>query len=146
MEWREASGELSYLAIRLLDFVAALPTWTLPPGGRVPWSANELTELGCLTHVLARGALDTERAAASMGVIDDLFLRACNQTAPGSGATEAALLEGYIAHRHTAMLTLSRQQRLADERRGTPSTMGSTHSLSWWRAEPRAFRRGDAHE
>jgi hypothetical protein len=54
MQWREA-GELSYLAIRLLDFVAALPTGTLPPRGRVPWSVNELTELGCLAHVGARG-------------------------------------------------------------------------------------------
>jgi hypothetical protein len=36
MQWREAAGELSYLAIRLLDFVAALPTRTLPPRGRVP--------------------------------------------------------------------------------------------------------------
>ncbi len=144
-EWRETAGELSYLSIRLLDFVAALPTATLPPRGRVPWSANELTELSRLTHVLARGEPDAERATASMGAIDDLFQRAYAQTAPGGGLAEAALLEGYLAHRYTAMLSLPRLQRLADERPGPGAglTLRSAYQLSWWRAALRAFRRGD---
>jgi hypothetical protein len=142
MQWRETAGELSYLSIRLLDFVAALPTGTLPPRGRVPWSASELTELGRLAHVLARGELDAERAAASMGAIDDVFQRAYVQTAP---VAEAALLEGYLAHRSTAMLSLPRLQRLADERPGTPSPPRAAQRLPWWRAVLRALRRGNAH-
>jgi hypothetical protein len=146
MQWRETAGELSYLSIRLLDFVAALPEGTLPPRGRVPWSANELAELGRLARVLARGELDAERAAASMGAIDDLFRRAYVLTAAGGDGAEAVLLKGYLAHRQTAMLSLPRLQRLADERPGTPSTLRSTHRLSWWRAALRAFRGGDAHQ
>ena len=145
MQWRESAGELSYLAIRLLDFVTALPTGTLPPRGRVPWSANELTELGRLARGLSRGELDAERAIASMGAIDDVFQRAYDQT-PVAGAVEAARLEGYVAHRRAAMLSLPRLQRLADERPGVPSTGRSAPRLSWWRAALRAFRRGDTHE
>ena len=135
VEWRETAGELSYLSIRLLEFVAALPGRTLPPRGRVPWSASELTELGRLARVLACGEQDAERATVSMGAIDDVFQRPFDQTAPAGGAAEAALLEGYIANRHTAMLSLPRLQRLGEERPGTPSTARSTHWwLSWWRA------------
>ena len=139
MQWRESAGELSYLAIRLLDFVAALPPGTLPPRGRVPWSANELTELDRLAHVLARGELDAERATASMRAIDDLFQRPYNQTAPGGGAAEAALLEGYVGHRRTAMVSLPRLQQLGDGQSGTPSTPRPTHRVSWWRAALRAL-------
>jgi hypothetical protein len=148
IQWRESAGELSYLSIRLLDFVAALPSMTLPPRGRVPWSANELTELGRLARVLALGEQDAERAVASMGAIDDVFQRAYSQAGPGSGMAEAALLEGYIAHRRTAMLSLPRLQRLADERPGVPGapTPHSPRRLSWWRAALRAFGRGDARE
>jgi hypothetical protein len=146
MQWRETAGELSYLSIRLLEFVAALPAGTLPPRGRVPWSATELTELGRLAHVLARGEQDAERAVASMGAIDDLFQRAYDQKAPGSGVSEAALLQGYIAHRHTAMSSLPRLQRLGEERPGPAPTPRPTHRLPWWRVALRAFRRGDAHD
>jgi hypothetical protein len=145
MQWRESAGQLSYLSIRLLDFVAALPTGTLPPRGRVPWSANELTELDRLAHVLARGELDAERATASMRAIDDLFQRPYNQTAPGGGAAEAALLEGYLGHRRVALVSLPRLQQLGDEPSVAPSTPRSTHRLSWWRAALRAFDRRDAH-
>jgi hypothetical protein len=140
MQWRETAGELSYLSIRLLDFVAALPTGTLPPRGRVPWSANELADLGRLTRLLARGELDAERAAASMGAIDDLFQRAYGQTTPAGGAVEAALLEGYVAHRQTAMQSLPRLQRLGHERTGPTSAPRAPHRLSWWRAALRTFR------
>lgn len=143
MQWREAAGELSYLSIRLLEFVAALPVRSLPPRGRVPWSANELTELGRLARVLACGELDAERATVSMGAIDDVFQRPFDQMAPGGGVAEAALLERYVAHRDTAMLSLPRLQRLADERPGTTSTPRSAPQLSWWRAALRAFRRGN---
>lgn len=143
MQWREAAGELSYLSIRLLDFVTALPPLNLPPRGRVPWSTAELTELGRLTRVLALGEKDAERAAASMGAIDGVFQRPQYQMATGDPVAEAALLEGYIANRHTAMLTLPRLQRLADEGPATTSTLGSEHLSSWWRAAIRAFHRGD---
>jgi hypothetical protein len=146
MQWRETAGELSYLSIRLLEFVAALPAGTLPPRGRVPWSANELTELGRLARVLARGEVDAERAAASMGAIDGLFQRAYDRTAPGGGVAEAALLEGYLAHRRTAMLSLPRLQRLGDERPAAAATPRPTHREPWWRTALRAFRRGDARE
>jgi len=139
MQWRESAGELSYLAIRLLDFVAALPPGTLPPRGRVPWSANELTELDRLAHVLAHGELDAERATASMRAIDDLFQRPYNQTAPGGGAAEAVLLEGYLGHRRTAMVSLPRLQQLGDGPSRTPPTPPSTRRLSWWRAALRAL-------
>ena len=145
MQWRETAGELSYLSIRLLDFVAALPTGTLPPRGRVPWSANELTELDRLARVLACGEVDAERATTSMRAIDDLFQRPYNQTAPGGGAAEAALLEGYLGHRRAALVSLPRLQQLGDESSGTPSTPRATHRLSWWRAALRAFDRRDAH-
>lgn len=144
MQWRETAGELSYLSIRLLDFVTALPTVTLPPRGRVPWSTDELTELGRLTRVLACGELDAERATASMGAIDDVFQRPYNQMGSGGVVAEAALLEGYIAHRHAAMLSLPRLQRLGDDRPAPKSTPRSDHRLSWWRAAIRAFRRGNA--
>lgn len=140
---REAAGELSYLSIRLLDFVAALPMGTLPPRGRVPWSTSELTELGRLARVVARGEMDAERATASMGAIDDVFKRPyVDQMAPGRGVAEAVLLEGYIAHRQTAMLSLPRLQRLADDRPGKASTQPPSHQLSWWRAALRVLRRG----
>ena len=139
MQWRESAGELSYLAIRLLDFVAALPPGTLPPRGRVPWSANELTELDRLAHVLARGELDAERATTSMRAIDDLFQRPYNQTAPGGGPAEAALLEGYVGHRRIAMVSLPRLQQLGDGQSGTPSTPRPTRRVSWWRAALRAL-------
>jgi hypothetical protein len=144
-QWRETAGELSYLSIRLLDFVAALPTRSLPPRGRVPWSATELTELGRLAHVLAQGEQDAERAAVSMGAIDNLFQRGYDQTAPGGSVAEAALLEGYLAHRHTAMLSLPRLQRLGEERPGAPPAPRPTHRLPWWRVALRALRRGDQH-
>jgi hypothetical protein len=143
MQWREAASELSYLSLRLLDFVAALPTGSLPPRGRVPWSGSELTELGRLAHVVAFGELDAERATSSMGAIDDLFQRPYDRMATGGGVAEAVLLEGYIAHRHTAMLSLPRLQRVADERPGATSTPRSTRRLSWWSAALRVFRRGD---
>jgi hypothetical protein len=143
MQWRETAGELSYLSIRLLDFVAALPTGTLPPRGRVPWSSSELTELSRLTRVLARGEQDAERAAASMGAIDDLFQRSHGAT-PGGGAVEAALLEGYVAHRHIAMQSLPRLQRLTNDRPATTSTPRAAHQLPWWRTVLRLFRRGGA--
>jgi|HubBroStandDraft_6_1064221.scaffolds.fasta_scaffold13041_2 hypothetical protein len=139
MQLRESAGELSYLAIRLLDFVAALPPGTLPPRGRVPWSANELTELDRLAHVLARGELDAERATTSMRAIDDLFQRPYNQTAPGGGPAEAALLEGYVGHRRIAMVSLPRLQQLGDGQSGTPSTPRPTRRVSWWRAALRAL-------
>jgi hypothetical protein len=139
MQLRESAGELSYLAIRLLDFVAALPPGTLPPRGRVPWSANELTELDRLAHVLARGELDAERATTSMRAIDDLFQRPYNQTAPGGGPAEAALLEGYVGHRRIALVSLPRLQQLGDGQSGTPSTPRPTRRVSWWRAALRAL-------
>ena len=145
MQWRETAGELSYLSIRLLDFVAALPTLALPPRGRVPWSTDELTELARLAHVLSCGEPDAERAATSMRAIDEVFQRPYGPTVPGNSVAETALLEGYIAHRQLAMLSLPRLQRLADERPGTPSTPRSAHGLSWWRAAMRAYRRGDTH-
>jgi len=145
VQWRESAGQLSYLAIRLRDFVAALPPGTLPPRGRVPWSASELTELDRLARVLACGELDAERATTSMRAIDDLFQRPYNQTTPAGGAAEAALLEGYLGHRRTAMVSLPRLQQLGAEPSGAPSTPRSTRRLSWWRAALRAFDRRDAH-
>lgn len=143
IQWRETAGELSYLSLRLLDFVSALPTGTLPPRGRVPWSANELSELGRLARVLACGEQDAERATASMGAIDGLFQRGYDQSAPGGAVVEAALLEGYIAHRRTALLSLPRLQRLGDDRPRAPATLRSAHRLSWWRAALQVFRRGE---
>lgn len=140
MQRRETAGELSYLSIRLLEFVTALPTRSLPPRGRVPWSTNELTELGRLARVLSCGELDAERATTSMGAIDDLFQRPYDQMAPKGPVAEAALLEGYIAHRHAAMLSLPRLQRLGDDRPATPAPR-SAPRLPWWRAALRAFRR-----
>ena len=142
IQWRETAGQLSYLSIRLLEFVAALPARTLPPRGRTPWSTSELSELGRLAHVLACGELDAQRATTSMGAIDDVFQRPYDQMAPSGAVAEAALLEGYISHRSTAMLSLPRLQRLGDERPGT-TTLGSAHRLPWWRAALRAFRRGN---
>jgi hypothetical protein len=140
MQWRETAGELSYLSIRLLDFVAALPTLTLPPRGRVPWSTAELTELSRLTRVLVCGELDADRATESMGAIDDVFQRPHSQMGPGDAVAEAALLKGYIAHRHIAMLSLPRLQRLGDGQPGATPTVHTEPRLSWWRAAIQAFR------
>ena len=93
--------------------------------------------------MLACGELDAERATASMGAIDDVFQRPTYQMVPSDAVAQAALLEGYIAHRHTAMLSLPRLQRLGDGRPSTTSTLRSEHRLSWWRAAIRALRHGD---
>ena len=141
MQRRETAGELSYLSIRLLDFVTALPTVSLPPRGRVPWSTAELTELNRLTRVLERGEQDAERATTSFGAIDDVFQRPHSQMTPADAVAEAALLKGYIAHRASAMLSLPRLQRLGDDRPRAQPTSRSKRRLPWWRAVLRVFRR-----
>lgn len=153
----EAAGQLRYLSIRLLGYVAELPNRSLPPRGHVPWSSAELEELGHLAHLLTKGERDAERAASSLSGIDLVFRRPAGETAPSdrqdegtdhgedraaaARARESALLERYLAHRALAMDALPRLQRLVD---AGPPAGTSVRSSPWrilWDRTMTRFRR-----
>ena len=104
----EVVGELRYLSIRLQEFVVALPSRSLPPRGRVPWSVDELAMLRALTHELSAGERDADRAVGAMDAIASLFTRE-----PGVGV-EPDRLTDYVAQRTLVIDTLPRLQRAAD--------------------------------
>ena len=151
LQWGEAAGQLRYLSVRLLDYAAALPDRSLPPRGRVPWSPDEVAELGHWTRVLERGEPDAARVAAALGAIDGVFRRetgdqAAADRAPtaeppgvrGQRSAEAALLDLYLAQRAIAMDTLPRLQRLGDVR---PAPVSAPRPSWWLRLRERALGR-----
>jgi hypothetical protein len=114
----EAAGELRYLSIKLLGYVAELPSQSLPPRGRVPWSAADLSELRRLARAASAGEADAALAADALEAIDGAFQRGVVE--PGSAAAgapaEAARLADYQARRVIAMDRLPQLHRRGSER------------------------------
>jgi hypothetical protein len=144
--WSEAAGQLRYLSIRMQGYVAELPNQSLPPRGRVQWSAGEVGELSALTRVLARGEDDADRAAASLEAIDTLFRRGRVDAAAAAGAVgsgesvatqrdaEAALLAHYVAQRAIALDSLQRLQSFGGSpREAMIDVRPSPHPSQWHR-------------
>ena len=142
--WREAAGELRYLAIRLQGYVAELPTQSLPPRGRVPWSPAEVGNLLTLTASLDKGEGDASRAAASLEAIDTVFHRARVDAAVAPCSTDsdvavAALqaaatpLEHYLKQRAIALDSLPRLQRFGETLRESGSTPRPLPGVPLWR-------------
>jgi hypothetical protein len=111
----EFVGQLRYLSIRLQEYVAALPARSLPPRGRVPWSAEELGTLRALTHELSTGERDADRAVGALDAIASLCARE-----PGSVA-DGDQLADYLAQRTIVNDTLPRLQRVSDTPPATPT-------------------------
>jgi hypothetical protein len=101
----EFVGELRYLSIRLQEYVVALPARSLPPRGRVPWSADELQMLRALAHQLTVGERDADRAVAALDAIGALFARE-----PDAPVT----LADYLAQRTIVIDALPRLQGITD--------------------------------
>ena len=125
LQWGEDAGQLRYLSVSLLGYVAALPDQSLPPRGHVPWAPTEVAALGHLTRALAQGERDAERAAGALDEIARVFERSAADDSPGSshdarGTEAAALLARYISQRAIALDSLPRLQRLTEHRRPPP--------------------------
>jgi hypothetical protein len=138
----EAAGQLRYLSIRLQGYVAELPDRSLPPRGRVQWSAAELGELGVLTRALALGEDDAGRAVASLGAIETLIQRThsaagaevASDPAAAHLPPEVSLLERYLAQRAIAMDSLPRLQRLGEPAQAAARHAGAPQQPSIWKS------------
>lgn len=104
----EVAGEIRYLSIHLMEYVMALPTHSIPPRGRPPWSVDEVTLLADLTRSVPAGEREGARAGAALERIAALLQR--EATVP---ADAGALLADYLAQRAIVLDSLPRLQRIA---------------------------------